>query len=146
MEVKSFSIIIADDDKDDQYIIQQALKETKLSHDLIIVSNGLELIDYLFGKGTFDSQVKKPDLILMDLNMPLLDGYGVLEQVKSSDDLKNIPVYILSTSRFEYDKQKSLQLGAADFFSKPYQFEDLKVIIKDICTKTLVPLRAGAGE
>jgi two-component system response regulator len=138
---RNFSIIIADDDKDDQYIIQQALKETKLSHDLVFMSNGLELIDYLFGKGATKKQENtRPDLILMDLNMPLLDGYGVLEQVKSHTDFKDIPVYILSTSRFDYDKQKSLQLGAADFFSKPYQFEDLKVIIKDICVKTLVPL------
>jgi CheY-like chemotaxis protein len=144
MEVKSFLIIIADDDRDDQYIIQQALKETKLKHHLVFVSNGLELVDYLLGKNDQNPAASKPDLILMDLNMPLLDGYGVLEQVRSNNDLKDIPVYILSTSRFDYDKEKSLKLGATDFFSKPYQFEELKLIIKDICAKTLVPLVSGS--
>jgi DNA-binding response OmpR family regulator len=57
--------------------------------------------------------------------------------MKADDELKDIPVYVLSTSRFEYDKHKSLEYGAKDFFSKPYHFEDLKMIIKDICTKTL---------
>jgi two-component system response regulator len=138
---ESFSIIIADDDKDDQFIIQQAVKETNINHNLVFVSNGLELMNYLLKKNPFETVSSKPDLILMDLNMPLLDGYGVLEQVKSNQDLRDIPIYILSTSRFEYDRQKSIEWGATEFHSKPYQFDELKVIIKDICTKTLLSLQ-----
>ena len=138
MKDKNFLIVIADDDLDDQYIIQQAIHETTIPHQVLLVKNGLELIDLLLKRGLFaETEYEKPDLIIMDLNMPLLDGYGVFKQMKASQDLKDIPVYVLSTSRFEYDKHKSLDHGASDFFSKPYHFDDLKVIIRDICNKTL---------
>jgi CheY-like chemotaxis protein len=138
MKDKNFLIVIADDDLDDQYIIQQAINETGLPHQVVLLKNGLELMDLLMKRGNYtESRTEKPDLIIMDLNMPLLDGYGVLRQMKASEELKDIPVYVLSTSRFEYDKHKSLDYGANDFFSKPYHFDDLKVIIRDICSKTL---------
>ena len=130
-------IVIADDDLDDQYIIQQAINETGIPHQVMLLKNGLELLDLLQGRGSYADQTIKPDLVIMDLNMPLMDGYGVLKNMKSNNDLKEIPVYVLSTSKFDYDRQKSLDYGANDFFSKPYQFDDLKVIIREICTKTL---------
>src|SRR5687767_6089268 len=105
MKEKSFLIVIADDDLDDQYIIQQAIKETMIPHHILLVKNGLELIDLLQKRGAYqETALDKPDMIIMDLNMPLLDGYGVLKQIKADDNLKDIPVYVLSTSRFEYDK------------------------------------------
>jgi CheY-like chemotaxis protein len=138
MKDKNFLIVIADDDLDDQYIIQQAIKETSLPHTISLVKNGLELMDLLQKRGSFaESSASRPDLVIMDLNMPLMDGYGVLKIMKSEEGLRDIPIYVLSTSRFEYDKLKTLEYGANDFFSKPYHFEDLKVIIKDICSKTL---------
>jgi CheY-like chemotaxis protein len=92
----------------------------------------------LSGKGVYaDMSLQRPDLVIMDLNMPLMDGFGVLKQVRASEALRDIPIYVLSTSKFDYDKQKSLDYGANDFFSKPYHFDDLKVIIRDICNKTL---------
>jgi CheY-like chemotaxis protein len=137
MNTVEFNIVIADDDIDDQHVIKQAIAETNISYKTFIVNNGLELMDMLLSKGKYENQGPlMPQLIIMDLNMPLLDGYGVLTRLKSNNDLKNIPVYMLSTSRFEYDKQKSVELGAIDFFSKPYQFEELKNIIREICTKT----------
>lgn len=132
-------IIIADDDLDDQYIIKDVIEKLKVKHEFVSVYNGLELLHLLKGTGKTGEKII-PGLIIMDLNMPLLDGLGALSQIKANEELKDIPVYILSTSRFDYDKQRALELGANDFFSKPYKFEELKEIIKDIFTKTFTEL------
>lgn len=128
-------IIIADDDLDDQYIIKDVIEKLQVKREFVSVYNGLELLHLLKGTGKTGEKII-PGLIIMDLNMPLLDGLGALSQIKANEELKNIPVYILSTSRFDYDKQRALELGANDFFSKPYKFEELKEIIKDIFLKT----------
>jgi two-component system response regulator len=136
MKNKAFTIVVADDDLDDQHIIQQAIKELQMNHTLTFVKNGLELIDLLYKKGRYlEDQAPKPDVLIMDLNMPMMDGYGVLKNIKAHEDLKVIPAYILSNSRFEYDRRKSLELGAEEFFSKPYHFDDLREIIKQICSR-----------
>jgi CheY-like chemotaxis protein len=132
---KNYHIIVADDDDDDQYLIKQALRETLRSHSVRAVNNGLELVDLLF-KEEPPKKEALPDFILLDLNMPLLDGYSVLEKVRGNEHTKHLPVYILTTSRFEHDKQKSQELGATGFYSKPYQFEQLKGIIRSICEAT----------
>ncbi|PBQ32851.1 two-component system response regulator [Sphingobacteriaceae bacterium] len=135
-ELKNNShIIIADDDLDDQYIIKEVIEKMNVKHEFISVYNGLELIHLLKGTGKTGEKII-PGLIIMDLNMPLLDGLGALTQIKANEDLNHIPIYILSTSRFDYDRQRALELGANDFFSKPYKFEELKEIIKEIYTKT----------
>jgi len=128
-------ILIADDDLDDHYIIKEAIEKLNVNHTCTSVYNGLELIQLLKGTGKTGEKLL-PDMIIMDLNMPLLDGLGALSQIKENEELRNIPVYILSTSRFEYDKQKALQLGANNFYSKPYKFEELKDIIKEIYNRT----------
>lgn len=137
MAEKQFLIVIADDDLDDLYIIQEAIRETGVDHKVLLLKNGLELMDMLLKRGVYEqSNLPVPDLIIMDLNMPLLDGYGVLKQIKVEEKLREIPVFVLSTSRFEYDRNKTLDYGANDFFSKPYHFDDLKVIVRDICNRT----------
>jgi CheY-like chemotaxis protein len=138
MKLKTNLVIIADDDPDDQYFIRQAIMEVVIPSTIILVKNGLELMELLEGKGLYsDLPPSSPDLVIMDLNMPLLDGFGVLEKVRKTEHLKEIPIFVLSTSRFEYDQLKSLDYGANDFFSKPYHFDDLKQIIRDICNRTL---------
>lgn len=129
---RNFRIIVADDDDDDQYLISQALRETLKSHSLKTVSNGLELVELLFKEGRYPKE-ELPDFILLDLNMPLLDGFSVLEQMRANEVTKQIPVYVLTTSRFETDRKKSHDMGANGFYSKPYQFEQLKGIIRSIC-------------
>lgn len=129
---RNFRIIVADDDDDDQYLIGQALRETLKSHSLKTVNNGLELVELLFNEENQKNE-ELPDFILLDLNMPLLDGFSVLEQVRSNENTKSIPVYVLTTSRFEIDRKKSHEMGANGFYSKPYQFEQLKGIIRSIC-------------
>lgn len=130
------SILVADDDVDDQFLIQQAVKETSPEHKLAAVHNGLQLMDFLLRKGKYlQEETFMPDLILLDINMPLLDGFEVLAMMRKDETLKNIPTYILSTSRSEQDMKRSLQLGASAFYSKPHQYAQLKGIIGEICQK-----------
>lgn len=136
---RNYNIIIADDDDDDQYLIKQALHETLSSHSVKTVSNGLELVDLLFPKSEMPVGSPLPDFILLDLNMPLLDGYGVLERVRGSESTRAIPVFVLTTSRFDHDRRKSAELGATGFYSKPYQFDELKAIIRNICNQDIQP-------
>ena len=132
----TYHIIVADDDDDDQYLITEALRETVSSHSVKTVNNGQELVKLLFNDDGSASGVI-PDFILLDLNMPLLDGYAVLEQVRANEFTKTIPVFVLSTSRFDHDRQRSKELGANGFYSKPYHFDELKSIIRDICAESL---------
>ncbi len=131
-------IVVADDDLDDQYLIRQAVMETGIPHQISFLSNGLQLMNLLLKKGDFaDSTDEQPDLVILDLNMPLLDGYGALTQIRANILLKDLPVFVLSTSRFEYDNNRSKQLGANDFFTKPTRIPELKEIIKNICLRTI---------
>lgn len=134
---RNFNIVVADDDLDDQYLIRQALVETGIEHHLVFLTNGLQLMDFLLKKGEyFENPGVYPDMVLLDLNMPLLDGYGALTQIRSHQALKDLPVYVLSTSRFEYDNARSRELGANDFFTKPNRLHELKDIVKNICIQT----------
>jgi CheY-like chemotaxis protein len=132
MKGKDISIVIADDDLDDHYFLTQAIKQVNIQYNCTSVYNGLELMDLLLKKGAV------PDLIILDLNMPLLDGFGALEQIRANKKLKDIPIYILSTTHFEYDINKSKELGANDFYSKPYHYDKLKDIVDDIFSKTTI--------
>lgn len=130
---KSYHILVADDDDDDQYLIRQALNETLRSHSVKMVNNGLEAVDLLFNPKAGTKERRLPDFVLLDLNMPMLDGYAVLQEIRSNESTREIPVFILTTSRFEHDRVRSGELGANGFYSKPYQFEELKRIIRSIC-------------
>src|SRR5687768_6821878 len=112
----TFTIVMADDDLDDQYLIKTALKDAKIPIFLYPVYDGIQLLDFLYKRYQFKHIPHKPDLILLDLNMPLMDGFEALRHIKSSAELKQIPVYILTTSRAEEDKKQALELGAAGFY------------------------------
>lgn len=127
---KELQIVIADDDQDDQSLIREVFSDLNGRAQLHSVYNGLELMKWL-------QTNHRPDIIVMDLNMPLLNGLGALTKLKESERFKTIPVYVLSTSRFEYDRQKARELGAADFYTKPYNYQDLRTLIREIYETTL---------
>jgi CheY-like chemotaxis protein len=133
---KNCTVLIADDDLDDHHFLKRAISQLNLDHTCISVFNGLELMDRLVTGKT------NPDLIILDLNMPLLDGFGALEKIRSDETFKSIPVFVLSTTHFEYDQQKAKLLGATDFYRKPYQYDKLKNIVQDMFNKSLA-YRAG---
>ena len=124
---------MADDDPDDQYLVRRAMEDLRVDHVLHTVNNGTQLIDFLHARGEYrDLGVARPDFILLDLNMPLLDGLSTLRLVKSDHLTASIPVYVLSTSRQDTDRNRSIELGAAGFFVKPTQFPQLRGILTEI--------------
>ncbi len=128
---------MADDDLDDQYLVRRAVEDISLNYKLTTVNNGSQLIDLLLSKGISENVAPvSPDCILLDLNMPLLDGIQTLTMLKANATVSHIPVFVLSTSRSESDRRRSLTCGAADFYVKPTQYRELKRIIADICEKT----------
>ncbi|MGA2225788.1 MAG: response regulator, partial [Syntrophobacteraceae bacterium] len=110
-----------------------------IAHVLRFVGDGQELLDYLYNEGDFADPEKspRPDLILLDLNMPRIDGREALARIKSDSQLKNIPVLILTTSREERDIALSKHAGASSFLSKPEEFADLTDTLEKFCTAIL---------
>jgi CheY-like chemotaxis protein len=112
-----YNIVVADDDADDHFFLEEAMRASNIQGNLIPAYNGSELLDLLHTRGNFATGPSiKPDLVLLDLNMPVLDGFTALKQIKKSDDLKDIPVFIFTTSRRDADRKTCEQLGADEFF------------------------------
>ena len=130
---KNVTILIADDDADDRMMISDALRESRLANDLHFVENGEELMDYLLSRGKFNaSDHPRPGLILLDLNMPKMDGREALKEIKEHSELKRIPVVVLTTSKAEEDIYRTYNLGVNSFVTKPVTFESLVTIIREI--------------
>lgn len=124
-------ILMADDDKDDQLLIRDALADSLVLSNLRIVNDGVELIDYL--RGVNESTAgNQPDLILLDLNMPRMDGREALATIKADPLMRRIPVIILTTSKTEEDMVKSYDLGAASYLSKPVTYVGLVELMTEL--------------
>ncbi len=131
--IQPIRILMADDDADDRYLTKEAFKENHLLNDLRFVENGEELIDYLFQRGQFNAEnAPRPGIILLDLNMPKIDGRQALEIIKREEALRSIPVIILTTSSSETDIVKSYDLGVNSFISKPVTFDELINVVKEL--------------
>lgn len=127
------TILMADDDDDDYLLTKKALKESKLLNTLVRVKDGEELIDYLYARGEYEGQkVSRPGVILLDLNMPRMDGREALKVIKSDPKLSNIPVVVFTTSKAEEDVYRSYQLGGNSFITKPVTFENLIKVMKTL--------------
>jgi two-component system, response regulator len=125
-------ILMADDDSDDRMLMKEALEENNISHALHFVEDGAELLDYLHKRGKFIFQDIRPDLIILDLNMPKIDGREALGYIKANIDLKRIPVIVLTTSKAEEDIAKAYDLGVNSFICKPVRFDELVVVAREI--------------
>lgn len=127
------TILMADDDDDDYVLTKKALKESKLLNALVRVKDGEELLDYLFTRGVYEGKnVARPGVILLDLNMPRMDGREALKVIKSNPNLCNIPVVVFTTSKAEEDVYRSYQLGGNSFITKPVTFENLITVMKTL--------------
>jgi two-component system response regulator len=124
---RSVTILIADDDADDRQMTEEALRAARLANDLHFVENGVELIAYLTGTGSYSGTVTapRPGLVLLDLNMPLMDGREALEVIKADTALRRIPIVVLTTSKAEEDVFRSYDLGVSGYITKPVTFEGL---------------------
>lgn len=130
---KTVIILMADDDEDDRLLTQDALEENRVNtHHLKCVEDGQELMDYLCRRGKYQDPTlaPRPDLILLDLNMPRKDGREALQEIKADPDLRLIPVVVLTTSKAEEDILKTYNLGVNSFISKPVDFQSMVKIMK----------------
>ena len=120
-------ILLAEDDDDDFYLTERALKENRLRNEISRVKDGEELMRYLRHSGEFNDAVRspKPGLILLDLNMPKMDGREALREIKADPVLHHIPVVVLTTSRVEEDVVRSYEFGVNSFIIKPLTFQGL---------------------
>jgi CheY-like chemotaxis protein len=119
------TILICDDDADDRLLTKQALEDAHVSNAVNFVEDGEQLLDYLYQRGEYAGEsglAPRPGLILLDLNMPNMDGREALKVIKGDETLRDIPVVVLSTSGLDEDIVRSYQLGVNSFITKPVTF------------------------
>lgn len=126
-------ILMADDDPEDRMLMKEALEESKFPHSVHFVSDGAELLDYLCRRGRFGvEKTFRPDLIILDLNMPGMDGLEALADIKADAGLKKIPVIMFTTSVAVHDITKAYDLGVNSFICKPSGFDKLVEVVREI--------------
>jgi CheY-like chemotaxis protein len=133
------TILIVDDDENDLQMLERALLEAGVSNPLQLLGNGIEAIDYLKGEGAYGDRQKYPlpCLMLLDLKLPLCDGFQVLAWRQNQENLDDFPVIILSSSSFQKDTQRALGLGATACFEKPVGLECLVTLAKEFKSQWL---------
>ena len=127
MKITNKPILLVEDDQVDTMTVRRALKEIHVSNPLVHVENGEEAITYLR-----DSQRDKPCIMLLDLNMPIMNGIEFLQVVKHDDQLKRIPVVVLTTSEEQQDKVNSFNLGVAGYMAKPVDYRQFVEVMRSI--------------
>ena len=128
--MRKFTILIAEDDPDDRFLLKKAFEENKAEETIAFVENGIKALEFL--KKIRDANHVFPNLIILDLNMPFRDGKEVLREIKEDSVLRRIPVLILSTSSNEAIIDKCYELGANTYIVKPLSFERLLKVVEQI--------------
>ena len=128
----AITILLADDDEDDRLMTRDALRDARLHNDLRTVVDGVELMEYLKREGRFSDEREspRPGMILLDLNMPRMDGREALAAIKADPELRSIPVVVLTTSKAEEDVIRTYDLGVNSFITKPVTFLGLVEVMK----------------
>src|SRR5262245_57951002 len=129
---ESIEILMADDDPDDCLMASRALKAYRLRNGIRFVEDGEELLDYLRRRGKYaePGAAPTPGIILLDLNMPKMDGREALAAIKADPELRKIPVVVLTTSQAEEDILRTYDLGVNSYITKPVTFQGLAEVMK----------------
>lgn len=130
MNKQNYSLLLADDDEDDCAFFEEALEELPISADLVIVNDGVQLVDFL----TQNLTSKLPDILFLDLNMPRKNGYECINEIKAIDELKDLPIIIFSTSLDMDIVDLLYEKGAIYYIRKPGDFSKLKKVIGEAIT------------
>jgi CheY-like chemotaxis protein len=134
MHMPNVSILIAEDDADDRFLMQTALDETKSDEKIKFVENGIELLNYLHEIQEENGEITYPKFILLDLNMPKMDGREALKKLKANTKFRKIPVIVFSTTKNDLEVKRCYDLGANTYVVKPVSFDSLVDTIQDICS------------
>ena len=138
-------ILLVEDNPGDVRLTKEALKEGKVYSNLHWAKDGVEALEFLRHKGRF-ADVPRPDIILLDLNLPKKDGREVLAEIKNDENLKRIPVVILTTSKAEEDVLRSYQLHANCYVTKPVDLEKFILVVQSIDMFWLTVVTLPGGE
>lgn len=128
---KPIDILLVEDNPGDADLAREALGDSKIKNNLFVVEDGVEAMDFLRNLGEY-ADAPRPDLVLLDLNLPRKDGRTVLGEIKSDESLKMIPVVILTTSRDEEDILRSYNLHANCYITKPIDLDQFLKVVKSI--------------
>lgn len=124
-------ILLVEDNSGDVRLTREAFRDAKVRNELHVVRDGVEALAFLRRQGKY-AEAPRPDLILLDLNMPRKDGRAVLEEMKADDDLRRIPVVVLTVSSAEADIVKSYDLNANCYITKPVDFDKFLAVVQSI--------------
>ena len=131
VEVQPIEVLLVEDDPGDVLMTREALEERKLLNRLNVVGDGVDALAYLRREEPFQDAVR-PDLILLDLNLPKRDGREVLAEIKNDSSLRQIPVVVLTTSHADEDVLRSYQLHANAYVTKPVDFDRFVSVVRQI--------------
>jgi CheY-like chemotaxis protein len=145
-ELEPATVLLVEDDPGDQKLIRVSLNEHRVANELHIVSSGEEALDFLHQRGKYCNGTRRPDLILLDLNMPGISGKEFLTRIKKDEDLKKIPVIVLTTSHSEQDIIDSYNLYASGYVKKPADLVSFKEVAKEIREYWFVTCRLPPRE
>ena len=130
--LKPITILLVEDDLGDQKLLKNSLINQKLSNEVFVVETGEDALDYLSISKVSDSECPRPELILLDLNMPGMGGKEFLRRIKADDELDTIPVVILTTSDSEQDVIDSYKLHASGYIRKPVTLEGFRDVMNEL--------------
>jgi DNA-binding response OmpR family regulator len=130
-DIRPIEILLVEDSPSDAEFTNEALKEAKVRNHLSIVEDGVQAMEFLRRQGRY-SNAPRPDLIMLDLNLPRKDGREVLAELKADDKLKMIPVVVLTTSRAEEDIIRAYKLHANCYITKPVDFQQFLTVVRSI--------------
>lgn len=137
-------VLLVEDEPADAHLVRFALRKNDVQAKVVHVVDGREALAYLRREGRPSATAERPDLILLDLNMPRMDGFELLTALKGDPLLRNIPVVVLSTSDVERDVLSAYRLGAAGYIAKPFSVNDLVVGLGQLSRYWLTLVRLPA--
>ena len=134
------SILLVEDNPDDEELTLRALNRNLIANDVVVAHDGEEALDFIFGRGAWAGRdpADLPALILLDLNLPVLDGLGVLRQIRADERTRRAPVVILTSSNEQRDLVRSYDLGANSYVRKPVEFEEFVEAVRQLGVYWLV--------
>ena len=127
------TILLVEDDPGHARLIEKNLRRSNINNEIVMLTDGQQAVDYLFAQGQYGGRKRpSPLLVLLDLNMPVLDGYQVLERMKASEETKRIPVVILTTTDDAREVERCYNLGCNVYITKPVDYEQFAEAIRKI--------------
>ncbi len=127
-------ILLVEDNPDDVELTRLAFDEAKIANQLVVVGDGAEALDYLFAKGAYADRdpAEMPSIVLLDLNLPKVDGREVLQAIRANEATRTLPVVVLTTSTEPFDVEASYALGVNSYIQKPVDFEQFVWAVKQV--------------